>query len=83
MLGDLIRETARHQTVADMAYMLVIGAARNGDLEQWQRWVNLWNRVSNRGIKHIKQLKELLDNDQTLDYELLLHDPDGLDHTTE
>ena len=75
MLGDLVKETARHQTVADMCYMLTISAAAAGDLEQWERWVKLWRSISNRGLKHMQQLKDTLESDSTLDYELILHSP--------
>lgn len=69
--GDIIRETARQQTVTELLHRATLGAAEMGDLEKWERFIKRWGWRSDKSLAAMVRLAETLKGEDVLDYEAL------------
>lgn len=60
LAGDIIRETARQQTVTELLHAAALGAAELGDLEKWENYVKRWGWRSDKSLAAMRNLRELL-----------------------
>lgn len=74
LVGDIVRETARQQTVTELLHAATLGAAELGDLEKWDRFVKRWGWRSDKSLAAMRELAKLQAEDKTLDYEAILQD---------